>query len=49
MEAIKELVKIGIGAGMLAPWIARAGTRERLARVAAARAAQISGAGASRT
>jgi len=24
MEAIKELVKIGIGAGVLAPWIARA-------------------------
>ena len=24
MEAIKELVKIGIGAGLLAPWIARA-------------------------
>ena len=24
MEAIKELVKIGIGAGIIAPWIARA-------------------------
>jgi DNA-binding transcriptional LysR family regulator len=23
MEAIKELVKIGIGAGVIAPWIAR--------------------------
>jgi DNA-binding transcriptional LysR family regulator len=23
MEAIKELVKIGLGAGVLAPWIAR--------------------------
>ena len=23
MEAIKELVKIGLGAGILAPWIAR--------------------------
>ena len=24
MEAIKELVKIGIGAGIIAPWVARA-------------------------
>ena len=26
MEAIKELAKIGIGAGVLAPWVARSET-----------------------
>ena len=40
MEAIKELVKLDLGVSILAPWTAEKELRRRLARRAAARAAQ---------
>ena len=38
MEAIKELVKLGLGISILAPWVARRNSRKALARLPWARA-----------